>query len=53
MVLKCILHCLLIVVNCFHCYETCIYFCFDIHCVTQIHVNVCTANGTGVQMSYC
>ena len=23
-----------------HCYETCIYFCFNIHCVTQIHVNV-------------
>ena len=22
------------------CYGTCIYFCFNINCVTQIHVNV-------------
>ena len=24
----------------FFCYETSMYFCFNIHCVTQIHVNV-------------
>ena len=29
------------VTSLFDCYETCIYYiCFNIHCVTQIHVNV-------------
>ena len=46
--------------NFFAAYFICImkhvfYFCFNIYCVIQIHVNqnVCAANEKSVQMSHC